>query len=337
MTTSLGLVGFGYWGPQLARNLMALPGCHLAIICDQSHDRLVAAAAAYPGTCLTRDWMKVVHAPDLAAVVIATPADRHFEIAMTALASGKHVLVEKPMAVDAHDVAAMIAEACRRHLVLMAAHTYIYSGPFEVIRREVGRGTLGDLTTYRSRRFNTGPVRTDTEVSHDLAIHDLSIIDGLLGRTALAVRATGLGLAQRGPDHFAHLTVFYPGDFRAEIEVSWSAPERERQVILSGTRRQLLWDDLRSPDPLVWLDHGSAGPAGDGTAPESSCGRDLVIPVREPLRAMVEAFVAAISRGEPVVTDGASGLRIARILEAALSSLASGGSLVAPAGNKVAT
>jgi len=320
MTIPVGLIGYGYWGPNLARNLDALPGLRLAAVCDSSPTRLALAAAAFPAALPVGDWRAMLADPEIAAVVLATPADCHYGIALAALEAGKHLLVEKPLAETAAQAATLAAESRRRGVVLMVDHTYLYSGAFESLERHVAAGGLGALSSYHSVRWNHARPRHDATVLGDLAVHDLAILDRLFQRLPVVVSAQGESTVDGTPPS-AILTAIYPGDFRAEISVSWVAGPRTRLVRLGGQRGSLVWDDL---DPARRLTlHGASA----GSLPHDPKGRDVALAVadREPLRSLAEAFRRAIAAGVPVPVWGDSALRIARTLDAALLSLQRGG------------
>ncbi len=315
----VGLIGYGYWGPKLARCLAREAGCELRAICDLSTDRLIPAAKDHPRAAIVRDWRRLVADPMLDAIVIATPAGEHFVQASAALEAGKHVLVEKPMALSSEAALAMIECARRRRLVLMVDHTYLHSPAVREIQSALAQGTLGHVREYSSWRTNAAGSRHDADVLWDLAAHDISILDFLFPGAARAVRVSEAGGTSSGSPSRAALSVHCSDALVAQIHVDWAAGQKQRRVEIGGTKAALVFDDLQ-PTKLWRTDRSNAR---ERTAPSA-----IALPEGEPLAMMTHHFLARIERKEGSLAAGRAALRVIELLEAASESLAKGGSLV---------
>ena len=337
----VGIVGLGYWGPNLLRNFAECDGAQVRGVCDLRPDRLTTAAARYPSIEVTRDIAALLRNPAIDAVVIATPVSTHFELAMAALAAGKHVLVEKPLAASSDQGRRMIEEAERRRLVLMVDHTFVYTSAVRKIAGLVSGGELGDLYYYDSVRVNLGLFQHDVNVIWDLAVHDLSIMDHVLGSQPRAVSATGMSHVAGGHENIAYLTLFFDNRLIAHIHVNWLAPVKVRRTLIGGSQRMIVYDDLEPSEKIKVYDKGitvSSDPesvyqmlvgyrAGDMWAPR--------LDAAEALKTEVAHFVDCIVNGTQPITDGASGLRVVSLVEAASASMEARGRLIeldSPAG-----
>jgi predicted dehydrogenase len=330
----VGVIGFGYWGPNLVRNFAETPGARVTFVTDLSADRLALAARRYPGIQTSIHSRDLVDSPDVDAVVIATPVDTHFDLALAALQAGKHVLVEKPLTSSSDQALRLIDEAERRRLVLMVDHTFAYSSPVDKMRELTTAGELGELYYFDSVRINLGLFQRDVNVLWDLAVHDLSIMDFVLGRHPVAVSATGLAHIAGQPENIAYLTLFFDGRLIGHVHVNWLAPVKVRRTLLSGSRRMVVYDDLEASEKIKVYDSGiSLNPsaeniyqmligyrAGDMWAPQ--------LAVREALAVEAAHFIDCVNTGGRPRTDGHAGLRIVRLLEAATQSLAAQGRLI---------
>jgi predicted dehydrogenase len=327
----VGVLGYGYWGPNLARILGDTGDVALDVICDPSSERLESAGRAHPQVRLTNDWQAVVADPAIDAVAITTPAGTHFELGLAALRAGKHVLVEKPLACRAAEAEILVEESRRRRLVLMVDHTFVYSAPVRAIKRLLDSGQLGAPWYYDSVRANLGIVRSDVNVLWDLATHDLAVLDHLHPTQPVAIHATGVtpGFGGGVPDErqqIAYLTLHYPGGFIAHVHVNWLAPLKIRRVLLGGSRRMVVWDDLEPLEKVKLYDSGiEPGPTPGELHYRSGSVTPADLDGVEPLRALVHHFTECIETGRTPITDGAAGLRVVRLLEAADRSLAQGG------------
>ncbi len=330
----IGIVGYGYWGPNLVRNFADTKGARLVAVADLRPDRLALVQARFPSVTTTTDALAVIRDPANDAVVIATPVASHFELAMAALRAGKHVLVEKPLASSSEEALALIDEAARRHLVLMVDHTFVYTSAVRKIRDLCVSGELGDIYYYDSVRINLGLFQHDVNVLWDLAVHDLSIMDFVIAARPTAVSATGLAHVAGEPENIAYLTMFFPGQLIAHVHANWLAPVKVRRTLVGGSRRMVVYDDLEASEKIKVYDKGiSVNPdtenvyqmlvgyrTGDMWAPQ--------LALAEALQVEAAHFIDCIANGRRPETDGEAGLRVVRILEAASRSVAEQGHLV---------
>jgi predicted dehydrogenase len=333
------VIGAGYWGPNLIRNFRSSPHWDLVAVCDLDVDR-ARAVLGYTGDVEVTDSVeRLLARPDVHAVAIATPARTHQGIALAALRAGKHVLVEKPLADSVASGATMVDTARQHGLVLMADHTYCYTPVVEKMRELIEAGELGEILFVDSVRINLGLIQPDVDVLWDLAPHDLSILDHILpgGLRPEGVSASGADPLRAGKACVGYLTLPLPGGAMAHVHVNWLSPTKIRQMVVGGSRRTLVWDDLNPQQRLSVYDRGVdlaqqsvdavdrrastiSYRLGDTWAP--------ALPEREALGQMVTEFASSIRDRRAPRTDGAAGLRVLSVLEAAGVSLARGGGLV---------
>ena len=330
----VGVIGYGYWGPNLVRNLAETPGAELTAVCDGREERLQLARKRYPGIETYADPAGLIGDPDLDAVMIATPVSTHYEFALAALRAGKHVLVEKPMTRRASEAGHLIAEAAARGLTLMVDHTFIYTGAVRKIKELIDNGSLGQMYYYDSVRVNLGLFQHDVNVIWDLAVHDLSIMDYLLPARPEAVSATGIGHVAGSAENLAYMTFFFPGNTLAHIHVNWLAPVKVRQTLIGGSRKMIVYDDIEPSEKVKVYDKGiTVGDTPDVLYQQRIGYRsgDLWVPqldMREALALEMREFVAAVEEKRKPLSDGESGLRVVRLLEAATVSMRERGRLV---------
>ena len=331
---SLGVIGYGYWGPNLVRNLNETPGARVAWVTDLNLQRTAAAAGRYPAIQVSGDYRDMLRDPKVDAVAIATPVSTHFDLALAALRAGKHVLLEKPMASSTEQAARLIEEAEARRLTLMVDHTFVFTPAVQKMRELQQSGELGDLYYYDSVRINLGLFQHDVNVLWDLAVHDLSIMDFVVDRQPVAVSATGLSHVPGQPENIAYMTMFFDGNLIAHVHANWLAPVKVRRTLLGGSRRMVIFDDLEASEKIKVYDRGisvNSSPekkyqmlvgyrAGDMWAPQ--------LAIREALSAEAAHFVDCITTGAKPITDGAAGLRVVHLLEAASQSMRAQGALV---------
>jgi predicted dehydrogenase len=328
----VGLVGYGYWGPNLARNFNDLRGVTLAAVTDQRPERREAVAARYPATRLFDDPVAMLDDADLDAVVIATPVGTHHALGVAALERGKDVLIEKPLAASSAEAERLAELAERERRVLMVDHTYVYAGAVRKIAELIERGELGDVRYYDSLRINLGLFQTDVSVVWDLAIHDLALLQFLLRRRFRTVQATGGCHIGEGLENVAHITLGLDGDVQAHVNVSWISPVKIRQTIIVGDRKMLLYDDLEPDEKLKVYDRGvvfddEERPTllrdyriGDMWAPR--------VDRQESLAGVCAHFVDCIRRRARPLTGAAEGVECVKVLETAEWSLRHSGQLV---------
>lgn len=331
------VVGAGYWGPNLARNFRGSADWELAGICDLDESRAQKVADSVGGVPIFTQLADVLADESIDAIAIATPANTHHPIALAALEAGKHVMVEKPLADTTARGEDMVARATERGLVLMADHTYCYTPAVLKIREIIADGGLGDILFVDSTRINLGLIQPDVDVFWDLAPHDLSIIDFVLpdGLDTASVSAHGSDPLRTGKACVGYLSMPLTGGAMAHITVNWLSPTKIRQMVIGGTKRTLVWDDLNPQQRISVYDRGVDI---DAVSKETTLDRraanisyrlgDTWSPAleeREALGGVVAEFAAAIREGRPARTSGAAGMRVLSVLDAAQRSLAAGG------------
>ena len=333
----IGVIGYGYWGPNLVRNFADLDGCRVVAVCDRDPTRVAVAERRYPGVRGTTDAQALIDAPDVDAVVVATPVAAHYDLASAALEAGKHVLVEKPLASTAEEAERLIELAARRKRVLMVDHTFVYTGAVRKMRELVMAGEIGDTYYYDSVRINLGLFQHDVDVMWDLAVHDLAIMDYVLQARPSTISATGLAHIAGRPANIAYLAMFFDAPVIAHVHVNWLAPVKVRRTLIGGSRRMIVYDDLEASEKVKVYDRGiSVNPspenvyqmlvgyrAGDMWAPQ--------LAVTEALRTEALHFLDCIEHGQVPETGGEEGLRVVRLLEAATASMRAHGRPVAVA------
>ncbi len=328
-----GVIGYGYWGPNVVRNLHVLDSCEVVSVCDKNPAALRRAQQTYPGLCVTADTCDLLRSPEIDAIAVITPVWTHFDLAKAALESGKHVFVEKPFTCDSRQAETLIELAERKHLKIMVDHTFLFTGAVQKIRQLVDEGTLGSLYYYDSTRVNLGLFQHDINVVWDLAPHDLSIMDYLIRRNPEAVVATGEKHLNGFVD-VAFLTIYFPGNVIAHINVNWLSPVKVRTTLIGGEKKMLVWNDLEADEKIKVYDKGV-------TKNEKQEGvYDLLISYRsgdmwaprveqvEALKVELGYFAECIMNDKTPINDGAAGLRVVRMLEAAEESLQERGRIV---------
>ena len=339
-TIGIAVIGAGYWGPNLVRNVQATPAMRLEYLCDLSEARARQVLGKYSTVRVSTDLDEVLADERVQGVAIATPASTHVDIALAALAAGKHVLVEKPLASTWADGVKVVQAAEEAGRVLMLDHTYCYTPAVAHLRELVRGGDIGELQYLDSVRINLGLVQSDVDVIWDLAPHDLSILDSILpeGVHPLSVAARGSDPLGCGQVCVAHLVVELSSGALASVHVNWLSPTKIRTTIIGGSKRTVVWDDLNPAQRLAVYDRSveANDPSTLGVDARNQTRisyriGDMVapaLPEREALRAMMAEFAGAISEGRPALTDGRSGLRVLALLEAASESLRSNGMAV---------
>jgi len=320
-----GVIGYGYWGPNIVRNLRTLDSTQVVAICDQSEAALRRAHQAFPEVRLTNDASEVLSAPDIDAIAVITPVWTHFELAKNALKNGKHVFVEKPFTSTSAQAEQLIDLAEQKNLQIMVDHTFLFTGAVKKIRQLIDDNTLGKLYYYDSTRVNLGLFQHDVNVLWDLAPHDLSIVDYLIGEPADGVVATG-EKHLNGLTDVAYLTAYYPDNVIAHINVNWLSPVKVRTTLIGGEKKMLVWNDLEVDEKIKIYDRGVNMTNREGVYNllVSYRSGDMWAPrveATEALKAELAYFVECLSTGEPPINGGLAGLRIVRMLEAAEESL----------------
>lgn len=330
----IGVIGYGYWGPNLVRNFAEAPGATLAGISDMRSERLAQARRRYPSARLTEQASELLADPAVDAVAIATPVSTHFDLAMQALQSDKHVFVEKPLASNSEQAMRLIDEAQRRNRVLMVDHTFVYTGAVRKIREMISQGALGEIYYYDSVRVNLGLFQHDVNVIWDLAVHDLSIMDFVLDSKPVAVSATGISHIPGQPENVAYITLFFADNRIAHLHVNWLAPVKVRRTLIGGSEKMIVYDDLEPSEKVKVYDKGvtfSASPEAVYQLLVSYRSGDMWAPnldQTEGLQTEARHFIDCIEHNKQPATDGHAGLRVLRILEAAEKSMGGRGQLV---------
>ena len=332
------VIGAGYWGPNLIRNFQASERARLAAVCDLDLQRARRAVGRYSTVPVTTDIEAVLSDSTIEAVAIATPAATHRDLAISALQAGKHVLIEKPLAASAAEGEDIVRLGRERGLVVMCDHTYCYTPAVQCIRDLIASGTLGEIQFFDSVRINLGIVQPDIDVFWDLAPHDLSVLDFVLPQrwTPTAVASYGADPIGNGRACLGHLSMPLGNNALAHVHVNWLSPTKLRTTVIGGSRRTVVWDDLNPSQRVSIFDRGI-----DVVDPSNSEERrralvsyrtgEMVapaLPETEALQGVIREFVTAIRQQRPPLTDGESGVRVLRILEAAGQSLSEDGRLV---------
>jgi predicted dehydrogenase len=331
---SIGVVGLGYWGPNLARNFNQLQGCGVKALCDLDPSRLGKIAPLYPGVARFSSFEAMLQDVDLDAVAVATPVPHHYPVAKAALLAGKHVLVEKPFAASVAECEELIELAQRRGLTLMVGHTFLYSAPIQMIKKIIDSGELGEVRYINSQRLNLGLFQKDINVVWDLAPHDISIILHLLGRTPDFVNCQGNAHITPGIEDVSNLSLSFQSGQFATIQSSWLEPRKVRQMTIVGTRKMIVYDDIQPMEKIRIYDTRIERPPHYDTFGEfhySYHYGDSYLPYieqSEPLRQMCQHFIDRILDGNPALSCGERGLEVLRILEASSQSLKSNGAAV---------
>jgi len=323
----IAVVGYGYWGPNLARNFAETEGARMTVCCDSDPRRLVMAQKRFPGVACASDFDEVLRNPEVDAIAIATPARTHYELARRALKADKHVLVEKPLTMRVDHAEELVTLAEKQGLVLMVDHVFIYSPPVLKMKELLTQGRLGKLFFIDSVRINLGLFQHDINVVWDLAPHDLSIVNFLLDRTPVSLSAFGGVHASHEIEDVAYLHLDYGDGLIANFHFNWLSPVKVRQMIIGGCERSLIYNDLEFSEKIKVYDSGIE------VGEDLEQRRKALIRYRngdvwapnlensEPLARVTGNFVKCVEKGERPISDGAAGLRIVKILDAAQRSI----------------
>ncbi len=334
MSISVGVIGCGYWGPNLIRNFAESEAAELRWVCDKDARHLSKAARRYPVARASSDYAELLADPRLDAVVIATPVATHYPFARRALEAGKHVLVEKPLTASAREAEELIALAERRGLTLMVDHTFVYTGAVRKIKELVAGGGVGDLLYFDSVRINLGLFQHDVNVVWDLAPHDLSIMDHVVGRMPTELTATGSCHIEPGLENIAYVQLRFDDSLIANFHFNWLSPVKIRRTLIAGSRRMIVYDDIEPTEKVRVYDSGVT--RNEPALSEEETYKTLVsyrtgdvwvpkLDSTEALRYVVAEFLDSVKLSRPSVSDGAAGLRVVRLLEAAQQSINAGG------------
>lgn len=321
---NIGVIGCGYWGPNLIRNINNSSNANLAWVCDLDAKRLDAITQLYPHVKKTTDFNELLNDDQLDAVVIATPVRSHHFIALECLRNGKHVLLEKPIANSAEQAEELIAIAKENNLTLMCDHTYCYSSPVKKIKELIKDNTLGDILYFDSVRINLGLFQEDVNVAWDLAPHDLSILFSIFDEYPLSLSATGACHSGNKIENISYINLYYPNNMIAHIHVNWLSPLKERKIMIAGDKKMLVWDDLNQNEVIKIYDKG----IGIEKVSDDAEKRKFMISYRtgdvfspklnasEPLSLVIDEYVNSIIENRKPATDGVDGLNVLKVLEA---------------------
>jgi len=327
----IGVIGYGYWGPNLVRNFSEVPGSRVISVSDTRSDRLAQVLQRYPAIKTTMDYRELLTDSSIDAIVIATPVTSHFELAMQALHAGKHVFVEKPMTTSVEQGERLLEYAAHCQRLIMVDHTFVFTGAVRKIKELVDAEQLGRLYYYDSVRVNLGIFQHDVNVLWDLAVHDLSIMDYVLDIQPSVVAATGIAHIPGQPKDVAYLTCMFNGSLIAHFHVNWLSPVKVRRTLIGGDRQMIVYDDVEPSEKVKIYNKGVAlanGPENKHQLLVSYRTGDMWAPqldTTEALRLEAIHFVECVEHNTRPLTDGHAGLRVVNILEAASQSLAHGG------------
>ena len=322
---NIGVIGYGYWGPNLVRNIGGIDSASLVSVCDLNPDSLNKVSRLYPNIEVTTDCNEIISSPKTDAVAIATPVFTHYELAKKALENGKHVFVEKPFTSSVAQAEELIELADKKNLTIMVDHTFLFTGAVRKIKELISKGVLGNLYYFDSTRVNLGLFQHDINVIWDLAPHDFSIMDYVVEEKPTAVAATGVSHFN-GKENIAYVTVYFSNSMIGHFNVNWMSPVKVRNTLIGGDKKMLVWNDLESDEKIKIYDKGV-----EVTTPESIY--DLLISYRsgdvwspkinqtEALKLEAEYFVDCVENNKTPFNDGMAGLRVVKILEATNKSL----------------
>ncbi len=331
----IGVIGYGYWGPNIVRNFFGHDDCRVVMICDENEQSLARAARLYPGVRLVTDPWELLRSPEVDAVGVITPVSTHYAFSREALLNGKHVFVEKPFTSSTDEAKELVDLAAARNLVVMVDHTFLFTGAVLKIKELIDNGSLGKLLYYDSTRVNLGLFQHDVNVVWDLAPHDLSIMDYLVPGKPEAVVATGQNHFN-GHEDVAYITVYYSDSMIAHFNVNWISPVKVRTTLIGGEKKMLVWNDLEPDEKIKVYDKGVEVTSREGVYNLLVSYRtgDMQAPRIQPVEALkleTRYFLDCVLKGERPHNDGEAGLRIVRLLEAAGESLRRRGAAVAVA------
>ena len=329
----MGVIGYGYWGPNILRVFNTVEGSKVIAVCDIKQDALKRVRKIYPEVRVTTDPEELLSSVDIDAVAVITPVFSHYELAKKALLLGKHVFVEKPFTYTVAQAEELIELAEKNHLKIMVDHTFLFTGAVRKIKQVIDDGTLGSLLYFDSMRVNLGLFQHDVNVVWDLAPHDLSIVDYLIEEKPTAVVATGEAHFNHGMEDVAYITLYFPKHLIAHINVNWLSPVKVRTTLIGGKKKMLVWNDLDPDEKIKIYDKGIEVETKEGVY-------DLLLSYRsgdmwapkvdqvEALRLEAEHFLDCVAKDKVPINDGNSGLRVVKILEAANKSIKDRGEMV---------
>jgi predicted dehydrogenase len=328
----IGVIGYGYWGPNIVRNFNAIDNAQVVSLCDLDETALGKARKLYPSMITSTDANDLLTSKHVDAVAIITPVFTHFELAKKALENGKHVFVEKPFTSTIAEAEKLVELANKKHLKIMVDHTFLFTGAVRRIKQLIDEETLGKLYYFDSTRVNLGLFQHDVNVVWDLAPHDLSIMDNIIQEKAVAMVATGAS-HYNGLEDVAYLTIYFSNNVIAHLNVNWLSPVKVRTTLIGGDKKMLVWNDLDADEKIKIYDKGVEVTSRESVYDllVSYRSGDVWVPKVEQIEALkmeAEYFVDCITNNKPPINDGLAGLRVVRMLEAANKSMMDRGKLV---------
>ncbi len=333
---NIGVIGYGYWGPNLVRNFSWLESTHVKYVCDRSQERLDKVKPLFPNVeVVTTDYQQVLEDPDVQAIAISTPVNTHFELAKLALNAGKHVLVEKPMTDNVAEGKKLVALAEKNDKVLMVDHTFLYTGAVKKIKELIDSGEIGEVLYFDSVRVNLGLFQNDVNVLWDLAPHDLSILNYLIDKKPVKVSATGVAHVEGGMENIAYMTIFYEDTTIAHFHVNWLSPIKVRQVLIGGSEKMIVYDDMENTEKIKVYDKGIEINQKDKDAIYKTLIQyrtgDMFAPKldgAEALKVECNHFIECIAENKQPISNGAFGLEVVKMLEASQLSIKQEGKII---------
>ncbi len=329
---NIGVIGYGYWGPNIVRSFMGVEGACVSMISDASMNALRRVGKDYPHIRTTRYDKEVILSPEIDAVAIVTPVSTHYELAKTALQNGKHIFVEKPFTASTGQAEELINLAAQKNLKIMVDHTFLFTGAVKKIKELIDEDVLGELYYFDSIRINLGLLQSDVNVIWDLAPHDLSIMDYLIRRDPVAISATGKAHIN-GMEDVAYITVYFNDNLISHFHVNWLSPVKIRTTLIGGQKKMLVWNDLEADEKLKVYDRGVEVNDKEQSyhARVNYRSGDIWVPKLEQgeaLKTEAAYFINCINEDLTPINDGAAGFRIVRMIEAIVSSIECRGEIV---------
>lgn len=334
MPIKIGVIGLGYWGPNLVRNYFKIKECEIVYCCDLEQKQLKILHQQYPNILLTNDPHTVINKPEIDAIVLATPSNTHYSLANEALAQNKHVFVEKPMTLSAKEAKHLVNKANKKKKLLMVGHTYEYHPAVKTMKQLIAQKEFGEVYYIYCSRLNMGKVREETNALWNLAPHDISVLHYLLDNEPLRISAFGMHYLQKKHEDVVFINLRFPGNTIAHIHVSWLDPSKERKITVIGSKQMIIFDDLDNESPIKIYDKAFiklVNEHGDRIYKEYSIKLrpgDIHAPYiepKEPLEIECNHFINSIINHQSPQTDGINGYKVVKILEAAQKSLNLGG------------
>ncbi len=330
---NVGVIGYGYWGPNIVRNFHSANGAQVSMVCDMNQQALKKLKKIYPDIQVTTSIDELISSPDVDAVAVITPVFTHYELAKKALNAGKHVFIEKPFTSNSDEAEELIELAAKKRLKIMVDHTFLYTGSVKKIKQLIDDDVIGNVYYFDSIRVNLGLFQHDVNVIWDLAPHDLSIMMHIIGDVPTAVVATGAAHFRDGQENVAYLTFYFKNNIIGHVNVNWLSPVKVRTTLIGGQKKMLVWNDLEPDEKIRIYDKGVQVRTREGKYSLLVDYRsgDIWVPKveqTEALRAMAEKFVNYIADGEKIPNDGEAGMQVVKLLQAADQSIKNRGKLI---------